>query len=232
MGVAPSFPVGQGKVIAGLDQGLIGLCKGSSAYIVVPPRLGYGRMGKPEQGVYGDTTLRYDVEIIDIQPPVPNDFVKIDSNKDWKISKSEAKKYFDGLGQPIDLDSLWEAEDKDNNGYISWEEFTGPKGSEGPPKQQPQRQNKPKQQQQKQQRAKEQQQADKINEIATLFQNLDVDKDGKLNKEELANTFKLLGQEMPEEFWLESDPDLDGFVTFEEFIGSDDKKKAEKKEEL
>ena len=65
-----------------------------------------------------------------------------------------------------------------------------------------------------------------------MFKNLDVDKDGKLNKEELANTFKLLGQEMPEEFWLESDADGDGYVTFEDFIGSDDKKKAETKEEL
>ena len=85
VGFAPSFPVGQGKVIAGLDRGLIGLCKGSSAYIVIPPHLAYGRYGKPQQGVYGDTTLRYDVEIIDVQPPIPNDFIKIDANKDWKI---------------------------------------------------------------------------------------------------------------------------------------------------
>jgi len=41
-----------------------------------------------------------------------------------------------------------------------------------------------------------------------------------------------MGQEMPEEFWAESDPDGDGFVTYEEFIGSDDNKKAGSKEEL
>ena len=67
MGIAPSFPVGQGKVIAGLDKGLLGLCKGSFAHIIVPPHLAYGRMGKPEQGVGSYATLRYDVEIVDIQ---------------------------------------------------------------------------------------------------------------------------------------------------------------------
>ena len=47
VGFAPSFPVGQGKVIAGLDKGLIGLCKGAHAYIVIPPQFGYGNYGKP-----------------------------------------------------------------------------------------------------------------------------------------------------------------------------------------
>ena len=53
VGFAPSFPVGQGKVIAGLDKGLIGLCKGAHAYIVVPPHLGYGNHGKPGKLCYG-----------------------------------------------------------------------------------------------------------------------------------------------------------------------------------
>lgn len=123
MGIAPSFPIGQGKVIAGLDQGLIGLCKGASAYIIVPPHLAYGRIGKPEQGVGSDTTLRYDVEIITIEPPVPNDFKKIDTNKDWKISRGEARQYFEGLGQELNYDALWEEEDKDNDGYIRCDDF-------------------------------------------------------------------------------------------------------------
>ena len=94
MGVAPSFPVGQGKVIKGLDQGLIGLCKNSKANIVIPPHLAYGNRGKPEQEVTKDTILRYDVEIIDIQPPVPNDFKHIDTNKDWKMLYHLAQEYF------------------------------------------------------------------------------------------------------------------------------------------
>ena len=31
--------VGQGKVITGLDRGLIGLCKNSKAHIIIPPHL-------------------------------------------------------------------------------------------------------------------------------------------------------------------------------------------------
>ena len=214
-GIAPSFPVGQGKVVAGLDQGLIGLCKGAYAYIIVPPHLGYGNTGKPEQGIRSDTTLRYDVEIIDIQPPVPNDFAKIDTNKDWRITREEAKHYFEGLGQLIDLDSLWKDEDKNGDGHISWEEFSGPKGSEGPPP--------PQQKQRQKQQQTQQQQTEPANNIATLFENIDTDKDGKISKEELQNMFKALGQEMPEDFWRESDPDGDGYVSFEDFVGSSDK---------
>lgn len=29
-------------------------------------------------------------------------------------------------------DGLWEDEDKDKDGFVSWEEFTGPKGSSPP----------------------------------------------------------------------------------------------------
>jgi len=233
MGIAPSFPVGQGKVISGLDLGLIGLCRGSSAYIIVPPHLGYGSLGKPNVGVEPETTLRYDVEILDVQPPIPNDFVKIDVNHDWLISVDEAKVYFDSLGQAIDLEGLWKEEDKDHDGFISWEEFTGPKGSEGPPsdatKKHGRRQRqaaadtttKPKKREQKKVNNQQAQTAERqsIDDVATLLRSIDTDNDGKISKIELANTFRSLGQEMTEEFWRESDPDRDGYVSFEEFVG-------------
>lgn len=158
-----------------------------------------------------DTTLRYDVEIVDVRPPVPNDFVKIDSNEDWRISKDEARIYFEGIGQMVNLNALWDDEDANVDGYISWEEFKGPKGSEPPPKKKEKQRKKRQQQQQHQQTS----QAD----VTTLFQNMDLDKDGMISKYELANTFKALGQEMTEEFWTESDPDGDGHVTFKEFVG-------------
>ncbi|KAL7498704.1 hypothetical protein ACHAWT_008433 [Skeletonema menzelii] len=204
LGVAPSFPVGQGKVIKGLDQGLIGLCKNSKANIVIPPHLAYGALGKPEQGVTKDTILRYDVEIIDIQPPVPNDFKHIDTNKDWKISRSEAKSYFESKNQNIDIDALFKSEDSDGDGYVSWEEFTGPKGAEGPPSTQ-----------QTQQR----QEPDPLEQAAIIFQQMDVDGDGKISKDELAAAFEALGEEMTSEFWAESDTNGDGFVSVQEFIG-------------
>jgi Ca2+-binding EF-hand superfamily protein len=230
MGVAPSFPVGQGKVVHGLDMGLLGLCRGSSAYIIVPPQLGYGSYGKPDVGVEPGTTLRYDVEIFDIQPPMPNDFIKIDVNRDWLISVHEAKTYFDTLGQAIDLDGLWNEEDKDKDGYISWMEFTGPKGTEGPPPdatfQQDRRHGEAaadamKTKRREKMRASQHTQSAGrgLDDIATLLQSIDTDKDGMISKLELTETFRSLGQEMTEEFWIESDPDGDGYVSYEEFVG-------------
>lgn len=236
-GIAPSFPVGQGKVISGLDVGLLGLCRGSSAYIIVPPHLGYGKLGKPNVGVEPDTTLRYDVEILDIQPPIPNDFRKIDTNHDWLISVEEARMYFDALGQAINLDGLWKEEDIDHDGYISWMEFTGPKGTEGPP---PPRDSSTTQKEDRRWRRRQEEKQEERhvnqhttqtttiasekgngdNNIATLLQSIDTDNDGKISKIELAAIFRSLGQEMMEEFWRESDPDGDGYVSYEEFVGS------------
>ena len=118
----------------GLDTGLIGLCMGSRSYIVVPPHLAYGERGNPPH-VAGGVTLRYDVEILDVKPPTPNDFEKIDSDGDWKLDREEARSYFDakGQGRQIDLDALWKGEDEDGDGFISWAEFTGPKGDVPPP---------------------------------------------------------------------------------------------------
>mmetsp|Transcript_1468 Transcript_1468/g.1977 ORF Transcript_1468/g.1977 Transcript_1468/m.1977 type:complete len:336 (-) Transcript_1468:63-1070(-) len=208
-GIAPSFPIGQGKVIPGLDQGMLGLCKGSKAYIVIPPHLAYGDYGVPENGVPGGTTLRYDVEIIEIQPPLPNEFKKIDANGDWKLSRQEAKTYFEKDGKQINIDALWKDEDKDGDGFISWEEFTGPKGGEGPPAKKPTQERK---------QSKDPQQAH-IDSMIQIFVSIDTNQDAKISKEELGKMFESLGQEMTEDFWIESDLDMDGYVSLEEFVG-------------
>lgn len=41
--------IGQGYVIPGMDEGLLGVCIGERRRIVVPPHLGYGEEGR---GVY------------------------------------------------------------------------------------------------------------------------------------------------------------------------------------
>jgi FKBP-type peptidyl-prolyl cis-trans isomerase len=225
-GVAPSFPVGRGKVIPGLDQGLLGLCKGSKAHIVIPPHLAYGDSGVPNSNVPGGATLRYDVEILDIRRPAANDFSLIDTNNDGKLSKTEAKEYFDGKGQMIDIDALFEAEDTNSDGYVDWNEFTGPKG-DGPPDivVQQQRQKIQEEQvaraqalQQQQAQAQAQAQAAQRQE-AEIFQQMDADGDSQISKVELAAAFAAMGSEMTEEFWKESDVDGSGFVDFREFVG-------------
>ena len=227
-GIAPSFPVGQAKVIPGLDQGLVGLCKGSKAHIIIPPHLAYGDMGVPNSNVPGGVTLRYDVEILDIRKPAPNDFQLIDTNNDGKLSKEEAKFYFESKGQMIDIDALFKAEDLNNDDYVSWEEFTGPKG-DGPPdivlqqqrrqKMQEEQAAQARAQQQQQQQAQTQQAQDAQQQAVEIFQQMDADGDSKISKEELAAAFAAMGSEMTEEFWKESDKDRSGFVEFQEFVG-------------
>ena len=182
-------------------------------------------MGVPNSNVPGDVTLRYDVEILDVRKPVPNDFQLIDTNNDGKLSKEEAKLYFESKGQMIDIDALFKAEDLDDDGYVSWEEFTGPKG-DGPPdivlQQQRQKMHEEQaaqaqaraQQQQQQQQAQDAQQ-----QVVEIFQQMDGDGDSKISKEELAAAFAAMGSKMTEEFWEESDKDRSGFVEFQEFVG-------------
>ncbi len=55
----------------------------------------------------------------------------IDENDDGFLDKDEITAYFQQMGREVP-DELWEAEDKDKDGKISWEEFSGPKGTEPP----------------------------------------------------------------------------------------------------
>ena len=67
-------------------------------------------------------------------PPPPNYFKMIDINEDGKISKEEMLAFFAAQGREEIPDGLWENEDKNGDGFVSWEEFGGPKGTEDPAK--------------------------------------------------------------------------------------------------
>jgi peptidylprolyl isomerase len=56
-------PIGQGNVIAGWDEGLVGQTVGSQVLLVVPPDKGYGSAGT--QGIKGTDTLVFVVDILD-----------------------------------------------------------------------------------------------------------------------------------------------------------------------
>lgn len=76
------FTIGLGQVIRGWDEGLLGLCKGAKATLVVPPEMGYGaRGGGPS--IPGGATLNFDVEVIKIgaTPPPRNVFAEIDADQ-------------------------------------------------------------------------------------------------------------------------------------------------------
>lgn len=58
------FPLGQGHVISGWDEGISQLKVGDKAKLTIPAHMGYGERGIP--GVIpGGATLIFDVELVD-----------------------------------------------------------------------------------------------------------------------------------------------------------------------
>jgi FKBP-type peptidyl-prolyl cis-trans isomerase len=53
------------QVIAGWDQGLLGMRVGGQRTLIIPPSLGYGSRGTT--GIPGNSTLVFDVELLDVR---------------------------------------------------------------------------------------------------------------------------------------------------------------------
>jgi len=174
--------IGVGEVIDGWDKGLIGLCKGAKATLVIPPEMGYGDMGAGGD-IPGGATLNFDVEVMSISEGLEftaegeegqddeaegeegqggdegdegeegeegeaadtglgeedqNLFAEIDTSKDGKLSRDEVLAHLQSSEGKVEdagnemIERIWESEDKDKDGFISWHEFTGPKGDTPP----------------------------------------------------------------------------------------------------
>jgi peptidylprolyl isomerase len=57
--------IGVGQLIAGWDEGLIGMKVGGKRNLVVPPELGYGDAEIP--GIPANSTLTFDIELLDVK---------------------------------------------------------------------------------------------------------------------------------------------------------------------
>jgi FKBP-type peptidyl-prolyl cis-trans isomerase len=64
-GQTADFVIGNGQVIAGWDEGLVGQTVGSQSLLVVPPDKGYGTQGQASAGIKGTDTLVFVVDILD-----------------------------------------------------------------------------------------------------------------------------------------------------------------------
>lgn len=60
------FPIGQGQVIKGWDEGLLLLNKGAKATFVIPSHLAYGVGGAGNGVIPANATLVFDVNLVDI----------------------------------------------------------------------------------------------------------------------------------------------------------------------
>eukprot|EP00565_Helicotheca_tamesis_P004506 CAMPEP_0185725822 /NCGR_PEP_ID=MMETSP1171-20130828/1983_1 /TAXON_ID=374046 /ORGANISM="Helicotheca tamensis, Strain CCMP826" /LENGTH=206 /DNA_ID=CAMNT_0028394041 /DNA_START=97 /DNA_END=717 /DNA_ORIENTATION=- len=125
--------IGVGTWIKGWDMGITGLCIGAKASIIVPPDLGYGEHDMPN--VPAGATLNFAVEVVDIIEPEdfkqPDMFTSIDLNKDGKLSREEFSAFFKTLQQP-EPTGLFDHDDADGDGFVTYEEFSGPKGDSPP----------------------------------------------------------------------------------------------------
>ena len=66
-----SFQIGLRQVIEGWETGIIGMKVGGKRTLIIPPELGYGERGAGEL-IPPNSTLIFDIEIIDVQPPAYN----------------------------------------------------------------------------------------------------------------------------------------------------------------
>jgi len=144
-----NFQLGVGQVIKGWDQGLTDMCVGEKRKLTVPPSLGYGDAGAGDV-IPGGATLNFDVELLSInEAPAPqNVFKMVDADDDQQISREEIQTYLtkqleeqksempegqmDEMLQNQDklIEEIFQHEDANKDGFISHEEFSGPKHDE------------------------------------------------------------------------------------------------------
>jgi peptidylprolyl isomerase len=71
------FPLGQGRVIAGWDEGIALLTVGSKARLVIPPELAYGEQGAGSV-IPPNATLILEVELVDVISDTPAEVAEAD----------------------------------------------------------------------------------------------------------------------------------------------------------
>jgi len=141
------FQLGAGQVIKGWDQGLTDMCPGEKRKLTIPASLGYGDRGAGNVIPPG-ATLHFEVELVSINqaPPPSNVFKQIDLDEDNQLSKEEVVDYIKKHIPPSDAadheakenpqdphritEEIFQHEDQDRDGYISFDEFSGPKHDE------------------------------------------------------------------------------------------------------
>ena len=68
-GTSFSFVLGAGQVIQGWEEGVAGMKVGGKRKLVIPPELGYGNQNVGNGLIPPNSTLIFEVELLDVQSP-------------------------------------------------------------------------------------------------------------------------------------------------------------------
>jgi len=140
------FVVGTGYVIKGWDLGLIDMCPGEKRKLIVPSALGYGKKGL-RGTIPPNSTLIFVIDLLDLRRATPSYvpidlFTSLDKDGDKTLSRDEISsyvKYQSSIYRKKDaplpthdehekmVDEIMQKEDKNGDGVIQHNEFSGPK---------------------------------------------------------------------------------------------------------
>lgn len=71
------FPIGEGRVIQGWDQGIAQLKVGGKATLTIPPELGYGDRGAGNV-IPPNATLVFEVELVDVKAAPKIEYIEVE----------------------------------------------------------------------------------------------------------------------------------------------------------
>ena len=138
---------GGGMFVPGWEQAIVGMCLGERRHAIIPPALAFGDAGFPKGGIPGGASLHFDIAMLVMSDepsdtfvsPYPNMFREMDSDGDKRVTRAEMRAWFDKMAASehgADLPSqgaegmmgLFDKDDVDKDGFVSFDEFSGPKG--------------------------------------------------------------------------------------------------------